>query len=138
MRGSYHATSGCSESSARVGIYGGLDTMTSKTPSGEPENAVNRSAWTNLMRSHTPWRIALACATASAGAEMSSAYTVASERERASDTAMHPDPVPTSSTRGLPMSRTAWRDRKSTRLNSSHLVISYAVFCLKKKKKKLC
>src|ERR1039457_2688481 len=31
-----------------------------------------------------------------------------------------------------------WRilDRKSTRLNSSHLVISYAVFCLKKNKKK--
>src|SRR5256885_10473775 len=28
-----------------------------------------------------------------------------------------------------------WRDRKSTRLNSSHLVISYAVFCLKKKKR---
>src|SRR2546426_3268041 len=28
-------------------------------------------------------------------------------------------------------------DRKSTRLNSSHLVISYAVFCLKKKKKKI-
>src|SRR2546426_8870329 len=27
-------------------------------------------------------------------------------------------------------------DRKSTRLNSSHLVISYAVFCLKKKKKR--
>src|SRR5688500_19309105 len=29
--------------------------------------------------------------------------------------------------------RLAARDRKSTRLNSSHLVISYAVFCLKKK-----
>src|SRR2546426_4787116 len=28
-------------------------------------------------------------------------------------------------------------DRKSTRLNSSHLVISYAVFCLKKKKKEI-
>src|SRR5260221_1673723 len=28
-----------------------------------------------------------------------------------------------------------WRDRKSTRLNSSHTVISYAVFCLKKKDK---
>src|SRR3989454_7428002 len=28
-------------------------------------------------------------------------------------------------------------DRKSTRLNSSHLVISYAVFCLKKKKKRM-
>src|SRR5256885_6468663 len=31
----------------------------------------------------------------------------------------------------------AVQDRKSTRLNSSHLVISYAVFCLKKKKKQL-
>src|SRR5690349_1544447 len=30
----------------------------------------------------------------------------------------------------------ALRDRKSTRLNSSHVEISYAVFCLKKKKKK--
>src|SRR5688500_19741563 len=30
-------------------------------------------------------------------------------------------------------SRNTERDRKSTRLNSSHLVISYAVFCLKKK-----
>src|SRR5439155_26583642 len=29
------------------------------------------------------------------------------------------------------------RDRKSTRLNSSHVAISYAVFCLKKKKKKI-
>src|SRR5690242_21192830 len=28
------------------------------------------------------------------------------------------------------------KDRKSTRLNSSHMSISYAVFCLKKKKKK--
>src|SRR5256885_9968845 len=31
--------------------------------------------------------------------------------------------------------RVQYLDRKSTRLNSSHLVISYAVFCLKKKKK---
>src|SRR5256885_11571363 len=30
----------------------------------------------------------------------------------------------------------SFEDRKSTRLNSSHLVISYAVFCLKKKKSK--
>mgnify|MGYP000247427243 CR=1 FL=1 len=30
----------------------------------------------------------------------------------------------------------SWKDRKSTRLNSSHTVISYAVFCLKKKKEK--
>src|SRR5256885_8860109 len=34
----------------------------------------------------------------------------------------------------LPSQREAQTDRKSTRLNSSHLVISYAVFCLKKKK----
>src|SRR5256885_9831658 len=40
----------------------------------------------------------------------------------------------------VPHLRRQWRscrsrsDRKSTRLNSSHLVISYAVFCLKKKK----
>src|SRR6266480_6720700 len=31
--------------------------------------------------------------------------------------------------------RRRYRDRKSTRLNSSHMSISYAVFCLKKKKK---
>src|SRR5256885_9255876 len=35
----------------------------------------------------------------------------------------------------LPEVRRVEIDRKSTRLNSSHLVISYAVFCLKKKKK---
>src|SRR5205814_10541482 len=37
---------------------------------------------------------------------------------------------------GLPVARRvdAGEDRKSTRLNSSHLGISYAVFCLKKKK----
>src|SRR2546426_4657689 len=37
--------------------------------------------------------------------------------------------------RGEGAERERVRDRKSTRLNSSHLVISYAVFCLKKKKK---
>src|SRR2546426_7428333 len=35
----------------------------------------------------------------------------------------------------LPGALASALDRKSTRLNSSHLVISYAVFCLKKKKK---
>src|SRR5260221_6314146 len=33
--------------------------------------------------------------------------------------------------------RGGWQDRKSTRLNSSHTVISYAVFCLKKKKNRI-
>src|SRR5256884_2541383 len=32
------------------------------------------------------------------------------------------------------VSRELWQDRKSTRLNSSHGYISYAVFCLKKKR----
>src|SRR5690625_6481511 len=35
----------------------------------------------------------------------------------------------------LSLLRMGERDRKSTRLNSSHVAISYAVFCLKKKKK---
>src|SRR5437660_5263967 len=38
--------------------------------------------------------------------------------------------------RAAPPSRLRRVDRKSTRLNSSHVAISYAVFCLKKKKKK--
>src|SRR5438034_5482214 len=42
-------------------------------------------------------------------------------------------PRESTKSRGSP---TATSDRKSTRLNSSHTVISYAVFCLKKKKKK--
>src|SRR5262245_66549263 len=46
-------------------------------------------------------------------------------------------PVPTMVRAGGLEPEIEWRiDRKSTRLNSSHLGISYAVFCLKKKKKK--
>src|SRR5437773_5012960 len=43
--------------------------------------------------------------------------------------AEHPFPLPVEK---------ADLDRKSTRLNSSHITISYAVFCLKKKNKKKC
>src|SRR5215475_15573704 len=39
--------------------------------------------------------------------------------------------------RSTAASRSCSSDRKSTRLNSSHVKISYAVFCLKKKKKKI-
>src|SRR5258707_11393328 len=45
-----------------------------------------------------------------------------------------PAPCPTSP---QPCSACRTPDRKSTRLNSSHANISYAVFCLKKKKKKI-
>src|SRR5690625_6160837 len=41
-----------------------------------------------------------------------------------------------SQTQGGKVPQRLQRDRKSTRLNSSHVAISYAVFCLKKKKKK--
>src|SRR5256885_11024392 len=54
-------------------------------------------------------------------------HTAAPRRATARATA------PASSPRSRRVSSAAIRDRKSTRLNSSHLVISYAVFCLKKK-----
>src|SRR2546426_6570803 len=46
------------------------------------------------------------------------------------------DTCPPAATEPLAVVVSAGADRKSTRLNSSHLVISYAVFCLKKKKHK--
>src|SRR3712207_7089412 len=52
------------------------------------------------------------------------------ERERPLDPLRHHPPPARS------QAVTASRDRKSTRLNSSHANISYAVFCLKKKNKK--
>src|SRR5256885_12509592 len=57
----------------------------------------------------------------------------------------HPPSSSSPAVASRPRSRWGWspsfmscsgRDRKSTRLNSSHLVISYAVFCLKKKAEK--
>src|SRR5437762_11351980 len=42
-----------------------------------------------------------------------------------------------SDSQDAPMKGSLRKDRKSTRLNSSHRCISYAVFCLKKKKKKI-
>src|SRR5437763_10871414 len=52
-----------------------------------------------------------------------------------------PNPAPAAAPavappRGAAVQNATSRDRKSTRLNSSHRCISYAVFCLKKKKKK--
>src|SRR5215813_9347523 len=48
-------------------------------------------------------------------------------------------PAPSGAPRGAgrPSAGRGREDRKSTRLNSSHVRISYAVFCLKKKKKKV-
>src|SRR5436305_7619187 len=45
------------------------------------------------------------------------------------------EPQPIDDPHAVPPTPRATGDRKSTRLNSSHVRISYAVFCLKKKKK---
>src|SRR5690242_21552782 len=47
---------------------------------------------------------------------------------------LNPSRVPNPRTTSFSTSRYGLKDRKSTRLNSSHMSISYAVFCLKKKK----
>src|SRR5262245_62321413 len=57
-------------------------------------------------------------------------------RSRAGPPAATGAPGPSLSTGARRAERILLLDRKSTRLNSSHLGISYAVFCLKKKKKK--
>src|SRR3712207_8148130 len=66
-------------------------------------------------------------------------------REPSSSAVMRSSPWPPSNTTSSPSATSSsapktqasmvTRDRKSTRLNSSHANISYAVFCLKKKKK---
>src|SRR6266480_7105495 len=50
-----------------------------------------------------------------------------------SDPAIADTPDATARSRGAASHHRGIRDRKSTRLNSSHMSISYAVFCLKKK-----
>src|SRR5689334_24170229 len=54
---------------------------------------------------------------------------------RASASTIVPDTNATPTTMAIDDSTRRRKDRKSTRLNSSHSSISYAVFCLKKKKK---
>src|SRR5260221_9329318 len=66
-------------------------------------------------------------------------YTTLFRSRTARDDAVCRGPAPASlgGERLGPLEKSgAGADRKSTRLNSSHTVISYAVFCLKKKKKK--
>src|SRR2546421_6352521 len=78
-----------------------------------PYTTLFRSRLSALMASH-------AASSASATPACVSGHSLADTRSTASDTTE---------------SHTAAQDRKSTRLNSSHDQISYAVFCLKKKKK---
>src|SRR5690625_6084525 len=66
-------------------------------------------------------------------------YTTLFRSVRKSDLPLRPAGRPGTAVRGSPHRRCrpldhVPQDRKSTRLNSSHVAISYAVFCLKKKK----
>src|SRR5699024_11633497 len=54
-------------------------------------------------------------------------------RQRATSITTRVGPVREYTENGVPCAATPMKDRKSTRLNSSHVSISYAVFCLKKK-----
>src|SRR5438552_18538976 len=63
-------------------------------------------------------------------------YTTLFRSRRISSSRATPAKRCDSPTSGARRSSSTSTDRKSTRLNSSHQIISYAVFCLKKKKKK--
>src|SRR5438034_9808072 len=73
--------------------------------------------YTTLFRSTTPWTFTYSCLPAAVRRSDPTIVTAAS--------------LVSSKRIMLPV------DRKSTRLNSSHTVISYAVFCLKKKKEEV-
>src|SRR5205085_9968531 len=79
-----------------------------------------------LSEMSTPWREAL---------RRWSRFNRSRRRRRAPRAASCRRESGRSGTRRSARARGAPRDRKSTRLNSSHSQISYAVFCLKKKKK---
>src|SRR2546430_7814092 len=77
--------------------------------------------YTTLFRSKTPTILEVARETKERG-EIEKLREMGRKTTRVVQKTMRFRPVP-------------WLDRKSTRLNSSHSQISYAVFCLKKKKK---
>src|SRR5688500_19433141 len=83
--------------------------------------------YTTLFRSHRA-KALLDAFQAAAATEQATQDQAEHERHRVG---FHRLPIVDSHRR---FGQTLQRDRKSTRLNSSHLVISYAVFCLKKKK----
>src|SRR2546430_8331462 len=85
--------------------------------------------YTTLSRSTRPDRMR-------AGRGAAGVMPVSSSRRRSARPCQPTSGLRTSCTRFSPPAAIAsmtWRDRKSTRLNSSHSQISYAVFCLKKK-----
>src|SRR5256885_4081869 len=61
--------------------------------------------------------------------------TITLKQEQGRETVIARQDIKTIRVSKVSMMPEGLEDRKSTRLNSSHLVISYAVFCLKKKKR---
>src|SRR5436309_12650447 len=100
----------------------------------------NHTATTEIytLSLHDALPICLAGADASAGAHAASANTVAQNLRRTRSRAESREALATAKAIANDQQNLASldKDRKSTRLNSSHVKISYAVFCLKKKKKK--
>src|SRR5688572_32016364 len=103
------------------------------TPRSNPPGHINRET---LSRELIDDRQALQAATIGAGVEHEVVRPHVIDRrrwQRPRTTGGHPPTRPF--LRHLEALRPPQADRKSTRLNSSHSQISYAVFCLKKKKK---
>src|SRR5256885_2057886 len=92
-------------------------------PCGRPDGSTAAAGWPRAMRHGA------GCAGSPSGPHGRQA-THRAEALRPAPAGEGTDPHPHNTYRNLRQTQ----DRKSTRLNSSHLVISYAVFCLKKKK----
>src|SRR5437870_10964240 len=83
--------------------------------------------YTTLFRSAWAWGAGSLGVGLDVGEEQGKTVHLRHERDRASGAAPAAQPYQ------VPVLGMATGDRKSTRLNSSHVAISYAVFCLKKK-----
>src|SRR2546430_10198115 len=113
----------------------------SLTPPAHDSMSVVRS-WTIPRRSAARCSVDGRCATAASASPATSTAAAASIQVGVRSTG-HPEgreatpPRPSGPGSRIPMVPPGIQDRKSTRLNSSHSQISYAVFCLKKKKQHL-
>src|SRR2546421_9397154 len=95
----------------------------------------------NAFRSRPRWRQRPRSRAFTSGAASSAMYSSTPPASHTGNESRHGVPLATDTATSKPIQLLqllgkSKRDRKSTRLNSSHDQISYAVFCLKKKKKK--
>src|SRR5262245_41954916 len=118
-------------------VFAALGVKVALWPAGRPETSATREAIASPSGSEA-WTVKLigapSLAPAVAGAVTIGARSLgaAGTNSRAPRSANSTGPEPVLGVLGS-STRARFSDRKSTRLNSSHLGISYAVFCLKKK-----